>query len=343
MIKKQFNNGIQYILLLLDKSAESFCYYNHHYDNCELMPLDILQKCMDFCKKNNLNASILYGKNRLPAIYTKLLGSFPHIKIKPYYPDEIFKEDDIAIIDFKGDYTVFKNIPPNANLNLIIRLKLAEIKSLAVSLEHFDNKFKRLNVIYKDILTASETVLNNFRLDLLYVQEVLFNILSRNSGIEFSLATDRIILTEMNNCNAGITHFTIAPNGKAYICPGFYYSDPENSIGLLENGINIKNQRLLNRDHAPICRVCDCFQCKRCVYMNKISTLEVNTPSHEQCVVSHHERNLSGELLQRFQRRNRYTNFANIPALYYLDPFDLIKRNENLSLYDNINMKNQKI
>ena len=57
-------------------------------------------------------------------------------------------------------------------------------------------------------------------------------------------------------------------------------------------------------------------------WLNKKTTLEVNTPSHEQCVISHLERNGSRELLESI--RNQYDSLSDIeiPPIGYLDPFD---------------------
>ena len=144
------------------------------------------------------------------------------------------------------------------------------------------------------------------------------------SGIELNILSDRLVLTNMNNCEAGVKHITFAPNGKFYICPGFYFDDENDSIGDLASGINIKNQQLYKLEYAPICRTCDAFQCKRCVYLNRKTTLEVNTPSHEQCVVSHLERNCTKDLLDK--ARNAIPELAEkeITEIDYLDPFDKI-------------------
>lgn len=141
---------------------------------------------------------------------------------------------------------------------------------------------------------------------------------------EINFITDRMMLVNMNNCDAGITHLTVAPNGSLYLCPGFYYDNPGNSLGDLENRYEIKNSRLLKLDHAPLCRTCDAYHCKRCIYLDKKITLELNTPSHEQCVISHIERNTSGRLLETLKpSQAMFREFTTIPGIPYLDPFDL--------------------
>ncbi|MEE1222143.1 MAG: CXXX repeat peptide maturase, partial [Bacteroidaceae bacterium] len=76
--------------------------------------------------------------------------------------------------------------------------------------------------------------------------------------------------------------------------------------------------------HAPICRHCDAYQCRRCVWLNRKTTYEVNTPGHEQCVVAHLERNASRELLNRIRRHGTFLP-ANeeIKEIDYLDPFNV--------------------
>lgn len=77
------------------------------------------------------------------------------------------------------------------------------------------------------------------------------------------------------------------------------------SIGDLQNGMNIKNSQLYKLDYAPLCRQCDAYQCKRCIWLNRKMTYEVNIPSHEQCVMGHLERNASRNLLQIFANMAR--------------------------------------
>jgi hypothetical protein len=52
----------------------------------------------------------------------------------------------------------------------------------------------------------------------------------------------------------------------------------------------------------------------------------VNTPSHEQCVVAHLERNTSRELLENIRKHGMFMPDIEIKEIDYLDPFD--KREE---------------
>ena len=155
---------------------------------------------------------------------------------------------------------------------------------------------------------------------------------------QLNILTDRMYLNEMNNCNAGNTNITLAPDGRFYVCPAFYYEKAENefmglggppespfSIGDLESGLNIKNPQLYKLSYAPLCRICDSYQCKRCIWLNRKMTNEVNTPSREQCVASHFERNASRELLGQIQGCNNQFNNLEIKEIDYIDPFEVKK------------------
>lgn len=61
------------------------------------------------------------------------------------------------------------------------------------------------------------------------------------------------MLDRMNNCGAGDTTITLAPDGKFYICPAFYLENQEDalgdlkhSIGDLDNGLDIKILSCIN-------------------------------------------------------------------------------------------------
>lgn len=102
---------------------------------------------------------------------------------------------------------------------------------------------------------------------------------------------------------------------------------PTTAVGDLRTGLAIANQQLYRLDHAPICRVCDAYHCRRCVWMNDRLTGDVNTPSHQQCAASHLERNASRRLQQRMAERGIHIEGSReIKELDYLDPFVIATR-----------------
>ena len=106
-----------------------------------------------------------------------------------------------------------------------------------------------------------------------------------------------------------------------------YQDEGGYAIGNLFEGLDIRNPQLYRLDHAPLCRRCDAYQCKRCVWLNRKTTWEVNTPSHEQCVLAHLERNASRELLNRMRNHGSFlSGQEEIEKIDYLDPFEVRKK-----------------
>jgi CXXX repeat peptide maturase len=182
-----------------------------------------------------------------------------------------------------------------------------------------------LNLCLLDVHTYDKDDLKVCKSQLDEIGKILVSEYRAGHPVELNFLTDRILLKQMNNCNAGIEHITVGPDGCFYICPGFYH-DTDNAggenlkAGSLETGITILNKQLFKLDHAPICSMCDAFHCRRCVYLNKLSTLEVNTPSYQQCAVSHLERDTSRIILSELKDIDPFKTIDPIEELDYIDP-----------------------
>lgn len=310
---------MKYLIVILDKAAESFCYYQNKNQKSEFIGINDLKKAIFFAQKEGMMINFLLGTKLLPADYLSVIDSISHICIAPIDFQNRLAED-VIIINYTPQY--INNLDNSDIANIIIRIEKKYLKKLSAIVKEFRGKYKRLNVTLLDMDKFTQEDFDTYKKELSKISDMYLEEINEGKQIEINILTDRLFLDKMNNCEAGVNHITCAPNGKLYICPAFYYEDETQSIGDLEIGIDIKNQQLYKLDYAPICRVCDAYQCKRCIWLNRKTTLEVNTPSHQQCVVSHLERNQSRELLQK-------TNFdvkKKIKKINYLDPFEIVKR-----------------
>lgn len=73
-------------------------------------------------------------------------------------------------------------------------------------------------------------------------------------------------------------------------------------------------------ERSPVCKVCDAYQCERCVYLNKERTLEYNVPSELQCLKSHRERKRTMHLQEELEKNFPSVNFMRIAEVNYDDP-----------------------
>lgn len=317
---------LKYLIVILDDTAESFCYYSNKKNGSCIISLENLKQIAIFALKNNLTVNFLYGKQPLPKKYIEVIQSVPHTRIIPIELEKEHK-DGLVIVNY-DDLQKEKSLNFSTKRNIIFRIPRENITELAEIVKKL--QYERLNVVSLGIEFYTESDLEEYEKQLDKIKPYLCKIYEQNLDAEINIVSDRIVLNEMHNCNAGVQHITLAPNGKLYLCPAFYEEDEKNHIGDLSNGIEIKNKHLLQLEYAPICRNCDAFQCKRCIYLNQLITLEMNTPSREQCVLSHYERNTSKSILN-FIKSN--TNFLksvkDIPEIEYLDPFDVISENPN--------------
>ena len=326
---------LQYLVILLSKDSVSYCHYNAEFSDSNvadsdkqtertgnnLISKEDLKAGILFAMKENLNIQFVYPKKELPQDYKDIIHTIDHTDIR-----HISAKEDAGVF-VCDSIEEFLKAEIRENDVVVIRCRKAELfseKSKMFSEKNLLKRHiilpKRINLIINDIETFSESDFEEYKKTLQEISSATKDIYKQGKFVQINILTDRIMLDKMNNCNAGDSNQTLAPDGRYYICPAFYYSG-EKAVGDLQTGIDVKNPQLYRLEYAPLCRECDSYHCKRCVWLNKETTLEVNTPSHEQCVVSHLERNASREFLLRTKIFDR-----EIKDIDYLDPFDVRKQ-----------------
>ena len=310
---------LQYLIVLLDDTSVSYCHYSNAKTERKLIALSDLKEAVLFSMKRNLTIQFIYPDYALPPEYKDLIESVPHTKIASSSAIEKGIADIVVINNWQDlqdcsfDETtiyVWRTLKGDFfnHYNLIIGIL---------------EKVVRLNIIITDIETFDEEDFKAYQRVLNVISDSVEKIYNKKE-VQLNLLTDRMMLEKMNNCNAGWESITFAPDGRFYICPVFY-QEGLYSVGDLKSGLTIKNPLLYRLDHAPLCRNCDAYQCQRCIWLNNKTTLEVNTPSHEQCVVSHLERNASRTLLENIRQHRSFLPNQEIKEIDYLDPFDVRK------------------
>ena len=284
------------------------------------MSLETLKRGILFGMTENFNIQIVYPPYTIHDEYNQAIDSINCVRIKPA------KECSNA------NAVVFNNLDEVDNLTLkegvyyILRIDKKTLFDRYDKVSLLLEDVRRLNIVITDIESFNKDDFTRYENVLKHLNEKIKELYSQGKVPQCNILTDRIMLTKMNNCGAGETSITLAPDGKFYACPAFYLCDSDRSLGDLKSGLNIKNPQLYRLDHAPICRHCDAFQCHRCVWLNRKATLEINTPSHEQCVIAHLERNASRELQMELAKcTNIFSSYEEIKEINYLDPFEIKK------------------
>lgn len=321
---------IQYLVILLDDTSVSFCHYQNDKKERNLMPFETLKAGIVYAMKENLNIQFVYPNYSLPKDYLEVIDSIDHTDIKLA---SLWDEADVVVMDGINQVSNANDNDFKQGVSYVLRLSKHELFEKTANVCALLNKVERLNVVITDVEAFKDADFERYSEVLRMLSEEVEKLYVAGKVVQLNLLTDRMVLEKMNNCGAGYTSVTLAPDGKFYVCPAFYLTDEDDGIGALhtsigdvKHGLDIKNPQLYKLDHAPLCSRCDAYQCKRCIWLNRKMTYEVNTPSHEQCVMTHLERNASRDLLNAIRKHGQFLpEQEEIKEIAYLDPFDMRK------------------
>ena len=325
---------LQYLVILLDDTSVPYCHADTPLKERNLMPFETLKKGILFGMKHNLMIQYVFPNYALPEEYASVIESIDNVKIypighKPVTCIESENEADVEVADVIPEKVETKN--------LVLRLTFSEMLNKKDEIAKLFACCKRVNLCITDVEKFTDEQIETYEQVLEEWNGVLLGLYKQGLSPQFNLLTDRMMLENMHNCEAGISNITLAPNGKFYLCPAFYYDErmqvlnqlnhhqpsTDTSVGDLEKGLEIHNPQLLQLDHAPLCRKCDAFHCRRCVWLNRKLTWDLNTPSRQQCVMAHLERNASRSLLNEIRNFGEFMPYIEIKEIKYLDPFEV--------------------
>ena len=331
---------LQYLIILLDDTSVSYCHYQNDKVKHNLIPIDVLKDGIKYAMLENLTIQFVYPEYSLPEEYNDIIDTIDHCKIVPSTSIDSKLRNAADVVVF-SDWTGMQFYPFIQGQSYILRTSKLDFFDRFLFLKDVLSKVSRLNVVLTDIETFDEQDFKKYEEILTSLSSIVEQMFVDGKSPQLNLLTDRMVLSEMNNCNAGENNITLAPDGKFYVCPAFYnlptidghertmgdICNKGYNIGNIYDGLDIKNPQLYKLAYAPICRNCDAYQCKRCILLNRKMTYEVNTPSHEQCVVAHLERNASRKLLNSIRKHGSFlTEQEGIKEIDYIDPFE--KRDE---------------
>ncbi len=301
----------KYMQFITSDNITPHCSYRNIRGTDNLMSKDTFEKGLDFCREN---------------------GFIPVMLGKPHFLD-IKASDSYLVIE---DARSVENTSIAVHDNGTVASGTSDISILIVNkdkLEHLYDfvtslriQYRRVNLVLEDIQHWSVRETESYSRQLDKLLPLIAETYEKGEPLELSVLSDIWELNAMRNCDAGQGSFALAPNGRIYLCPGFYFESEEAYAGTLEQGIHLRNPQLLELCNAPICSSCDVYSCKRCKHLNMKLTGEINTPSKIQCLVSHIERNKSMEL-QKLLMKNSQVRFDNLlQAVDYMDPLDKLLR-----------------
>lgn len=342
---------LQYLVILLDDASVAYCHADNPLKERRLMPIVTLKKGILFGMKQNLMIQYVFPDYELPKEYAEVIESIDNVKIypigcKPVTGIEDESEANVIVVNNVDFFVPKKDVAAISETEMttmkmatVIRLPFSEMLKQKDAIAKLFASGARINLCITNMEQFTDGQIETYKQVLNEWNAILLNLYKQGQSPQFNLLTDRMMLDKMHNCEAGVSNITLAPNGKFYLCPAFYFDEQikvdnqlnhhqptsDNSVGDLENGLNVPNPQLLQLDHAPLCRNCDAYQCRRCLWLNRKLTWDLNTPSHQQCVMAHIERNASRDLLNDIRKIGEFMPQIDIKEINYLDPFEVRK------------------
>lgn len=323
--EKLFDRKRHLSLILADDSIEH-CNYNSKTDCGIFMSEEIIKKALKFCEENFYTPIILHSRSNKEIPDFDLLSQNEIIDVVPLGHNVSSQKKPIYVVT-RQTISELKDCE-----NIVLNMEQNEVSHIATTVEKVLLFANRVNLNIKNYSKTFD--FQSYQFELEKIVGFLINYYKENLIKEVNVITDRLFLSKMDNCEYGNYNFALGPNGKIYICPAFYFNNPESYIGSLDEGINLKNPELFKLNASPYCSHCDIYNCDRCVYVNKYFTKEYNIPSASQCKKSYIERSAALLFFNRLKQENiSLQNISKIEPISYQDPLELILINANYNPY----------
>ncbi len=268
---------IKHLIIYMNGNDRPYCLCGKDLNNSanQKMSQDMIEDAIRFAEKNNLKP-LFYNNGHLSDVIDIINSNKPVVSVSVIDLKSIHESKVSSIVDLLIDKSSIRDI-------------FSGFKYLV------DMKVSRINFILSDIKFWLEK-------DLSLYSEQLINVASfikeKELYIKVNVLHDVTVSERIYyGCDAGVNSYTLAPNGKIYICPAFYFEDADKySIGDLDNGFTFKYGDSLHNNNFPECSGCKNYHCKRCLYLNKTMTNEYSISPDIQCEVS----NLEAEISRKF-------------------------------------------
>ncbi|HGD6081870.1 TPA: radical SAM peptide maturase, CXXX-repeat target family [Streptococcus agalactiae] len=326
----------KHLYFIMADNCVEYCHYTSNDKSNNYMTSEIISKGIEFCRKNFYKPVVLHSKSKINNFNFDELAPIERIDLDK--SDNILQGtifDEIKVFSTSREILDYLNFQENVMDNCIYNIFGKDVKNMRFDVLNLLKRFNRVNI---NILDMNKTLdLNEYSKQLELICDGLTEYYKNNNLKEINVITDILFLDTMDNCNAGVDNFALAPNGKIYICPAFYFNDINSFIGdIYDEKLDLKtiNKKLYMLENSPICNECDAFHCNRCIHLNKKCTNEYNIPGSFQCKKSNLEKNITYKFLEKLTDMKINTDgFNHISKNDYLDPLEKLLKKIDVNPY----------
>ncbi len=333
-VEKQVSrSGSKHIYILQSEDYVSYCEYNNQniiLDN--EIKTDGILKSLKYCRDNFFSPILVHSKNNFNFVNNDRYMNYNMMHV---IPAKFINEATIAGL---------KNIVPVYDIdslnyynygvaNIIFNIEANNIGNLGACIIKLFEQTRRIDLNLHNTDKSFDEVLYKIQLEKIsdYIEQYY---LQCGEIKELNILTDLLFIDKYDNCMAGEKTYIISPDDKIYTCCAVYSNENQNNIGDIKEGITIKyDKKLYEIDNSNLCRFCDCYHCKNCVYTNKKFTKEVNVSPSFICRKSHIEKIVSKDLFDKLYLLNKEIMVDKIELSESLDPINKFLSETHLGYY----------
>lgn len=300
---------LKYVNFITSNNITPHCGYTVSNDVNIRMHPSVLNKGLDFCSKNNLVPMFLgecdHNLDETKNVFFSLLST-----------KETKSQSNVLTI-YENDIT---NIIDDSGASILL-IKRNNINNFYKLCKELAEKKSRVNVFIQDLEIWNDENFIAYEEQVSKIGQLMIKSIDEGRSLNINIVSDFLENSSLKECGAGITTVSLAPNGKFYLCPAFYFDNPENFIGTLDDGINEINNKFLMRSQSPVCSLCKISNCNRCIFLNKKLTHELHIPPRKYCRVN----TINSGVAAKVKEHMIHIGLINTQSKEYSqDPFDMI-------------------
>ncbi len=281
---------LRHLFIMASDDAVVHCSYENKSTDFTLIDVSHLIAGLRFAEREFFRPVILHSKSG-----ERLLIPSPYDPLHIVSGDKACADSEIAV----HENTVQDSVSTDTSILIVDNGLIPAIGDLTSKLL---DQSRRVNLVLRDPGSLSPHDLVMYEEQLKLVARKLLSLRSAGIKKEVSAITDRFELGEPEDCGAGVSSLTLAPNGRLYLCPAFYLEDKGSFVGTPVDGIDMNKVEMCTRKKAPLCQDCQAFSCRRCLYLGRKYTLQMNVPSKAQCTTGLVELRVSAWMARQIEK-----------------------------------------
>ena len=264
-------DGAKYLYFIVDEACTPICHYRGG-QRGDMMSKETLDKGLRYAGEQSM-VPVFIGN---PYAYLNRVAKKKlHIVISDQFDQELLENPICVLIPVYNDLNIYS---PIVSSSCILPVSRKQLDHLAEVIERIGDYSQRINLKIVDASLWGQTDIE------LYCSQ-----LSKLSvNIRRKLNIFAHLIKRENGCKAGVTEFALAPNGKLYPCPGYYYECPNevicdvNEIECLQS----IDSTLYDHSKSPQCKSCKSLNCEQCTLQNLLASGFTNLPSSAFCSIT---------------------------------------------------------